>query len=117
MGSNHQDGGPDMRSTFNVTVTEHPYGAVVAISGDLDFDTSTYLTEATDALPFQDQTLVLNLSDVTFLDSTGLDTLLRLRRRAQREGGERELCGIGQQIERVLQLTEVRPLFTSVSCP
>lgn len=117
MGSNHQDGGLALRSTFNVTVTEHPYGAVVAVFGDLDFDTSAHLTEATSALPFQDQTLVLNLSDVTFLDSTGLDTLLRLRQRAQREGGVLELCGIGQQTERVLQLAEVRPLFTSVSCP
>ncbi|MFF3153217.1 hypothetical protein [Streptomyces sp. NPDC057910] len=27
-----------MQPTFNVTVTEHPYGAIIAISGDLDCD-------------------------------------------------------------------------------
>ncbi|MFE4861178.1 STAS domain-containing protein [Streptomyces sp. NPDC056670] len=117
MGSNHQDGGPAMRSTFDVTVTEHPYRAIVAVSGDLDFDTSNYLTEATDTLPLRGQTLILDLSNVTFLDSTGLDTLLRLRRRAQHEGGRLELCGISQQIERVLQLTAVRPLFSAIHCP
>ncbi|MFE4863118.1 STAS domain-containing protein [Streptomyces sp. NPDC056670] len=117
MGFPPPDGGQTMNSTFGVTVTEYPYRAVVAVSGELDLDSCPYVTEATDALPLRGQTLVIDLSAVTFMDSMGLSMLLRLRRRAENESGTLELCGIGEQVARVLELAEARPLFTCVPCP
>ncbi|RCH61742.1 anti-sigma factor antagonist [Streptomyces sp. SDr-06] len=75
-----------MPSTFDVAVAEHPCRAVVAVSGELDLDTCPYVIEATGALSLHGQTLIMDLSAVTFMDSVGLNLLLRLRQRAEEEG-------------------------------
>ncbi|MGW8332912.1 STAS domain-containing protein [Streptomyces sp. NPDC055897] len=105
-----------MRSIFDVTVTEHPYRAVVAVSGELDLDTCRFVTEATDALSIRDQTLILELSGATFMDSAGLNMLLQLLQRARHEGGRLEVCGINDQAKRVLEITGAFPLFTALTC-
>ncbi|MFK0181637.1 STAS domain-containing protein [Streptomyces xanthochromogenes] len=103
-----------MRALFDVTVTEHPYRAVVAVSGELDVGTCPFVTEATDALSLRGQTLILELSGATFMDSTGLAMLLQLRERARHEDGRLEVCGIDEPVKRVLERTGAFPLFTTV---
>ncbi|MEW1635303.1 STAS domain-containing protein [Streptomyces sp. NPDC093801] len=101
-----------MPAAFDVAVTApSPGRAVVAVSGELDVDTGPQLTEATDALTLPGLDLTLDLSAVTFMDSCGLNTLLRLRRRACAEGAMLRLCGAPQQALRVLDLTGTTGLF------
>ncbi|WP_158717824.1 STAS domain-containing protein [Streptomyces sp. NRRL F-2664] len=81
------------------------------MSGELDMDTAPHLTDAADAVDLHGQTLTLDLSDVTFIDSCGLNALLALRRRVGLAGGTLELFGLPEQGLRLLDLTETRPLF------
>ncbi|MFF2195396.1 STAS domain-containing protein [Streptomyces sp. NPDC058157] len=94
-----------------------PDRAVVAVCGELDMQTSLDLTEATDALPFAGLDLTLDLSGVTFMDSAGLNTLLRLRRRVRAEGATLSLSGVPDQALRVLELTGTTSLFVVLPSP
>ncbi|MGW1940716.1 STAS domain-containing protein [Streptomyces goshikiensis] len=99
-----------MRS-FDVGVTQQTGRFVVFVTGELDINTCPRVTETTDALPLQGQTLLVDLSAVTFMDSAALNMLLRLRHRAHAEGGTLKLCGASDQTLQVLDISGTRSLF------
>ncbi|MFF3677862.1 STAS domain-containing protein [Streptomyces sp. NPDC002120] len=90
----------------------HPDRTILTVSGELDMDTAPNLTEAADGIDLHGQTLALDLSAVTFVDSCGLNALLALRHRVGLTGGTLELCGLCDQALHLLDLTGTRPLFT-----
>ena len=49
--------------------------------------------------------LVVDMSDVTFLDSTGLGAIVALQRRQRAHGGVVAISNAAPAVERVLQLT------------
>jgi anti-sigma B factor antagonist len=55
--------------------------------------------------------LVLDMDDVTFLDSTGIGTLIRIRNAAIARGVELQLRGVGPRIRRVLSITGLENVF------
>jgi anti-anti-sigma factor len=55
--------------------------------------------------------LALNLSEVGFIDSTGLGALLSIRERAVRLGIEFEIASASASVERLLEVTGTRDLF------
>ncbi|MFF4582046.1 STAS domain-containing protein [Streptomyces sp. NPDC001373] len=100
---------------FDIQVTVRPDWAVVTLTGDLDPATCACVIEATAPIPLKGQTLVLELSALTYMGPTGLNLLLGLRRRARDEGGTLALAGVPDQARQVLELTGTRHLFTL--CP
>ncbi|MFD7610713.1 STAS domain-containing protein [Streptomyces sp. NPDC059828] len=96
---------------FDVSVSQLPHRIVVTLTGELDIDTCPYVTRATERLALRDNTLTVDMSGVSFMDSSSLNMLLRLRQRAQAEGGLLELCGLQQQAQRVLEITGANELF------
>lgn len=67
---------------MDLTVTNEvrPDAIVVVVEGELDMFTSADLTRHFDALELAERAaLVLDLSGVTFLDSSGLNSLVGLR--------------------------------------
>ncbi|MFE4257278.1 STAS domain-containing protein [Streptomyces sp. NPDC056883] len=85
---------------------------VLTITGALDMDTVPRVTAATDTLVLVGRILVLDLSAVTFMDSSGLNTLLTLRNRIEAEQGTLRLQGAPEQVLRLLDITGARDLFT-----
>nr|WSX53766.1 STAS domain-containing protein [Streptomyces sp. NBC_00974] len=100
-----------MHPTLNVHVTVNAGRAVVTVTGSLDMDTCPRVTATTDALTLHGQILTLDLSAVTFIDSSALNMLLNLRNRAHAEDGALELRGVPAQAMRVLDITGTRDLF------
>lgn len=80
---------------------------VLRVHGDLDMATAGQLTGASNDAG-DDNGLALDLSRVRFIDSTGLRTLLDLRR--EREG--LVLLHPSGVVQRLLQLTKTSSLFT-----
>ncbi|WP_405977589.1 STAS domain-containing protein [Streptomyces sp. NBC_00158] len=97
--------------TFEIDVAMRPGGAVVTVTGDLDLATCPHLIRATDTIPLEGRMLTLELSAVTFMDSTGLNMLLGLRERARAEGGTLDLAGLPEQARNVLDHTSTSDLF------
>jgi len=55
--------------------------------------------------------LVLDLGGVTFIDSSGLGTLVRLLSRVRRSGGDLKLCQLSAAVRQLLQLTNLLQVF------
>ncbi len=57
------------------------------------------------------QKIVLNLSDVSYIDSGGLGTLVGVYSTARSGGADIKLCGLGQRLRDVLQVTKLVTVF------
>ncbi|MEU3910015.1 STAS domain-containing protein [Streptomyces sp. NPDC029721] len=107
-----------MPASFAVAVNAvGPSHTVVAVTGELDIDTGPDLAKAIDALELPGLVLTVDMTAVTFMDSSGLNTLLRLRRRTGRDGGALHLFGVPDQALRVLDLTGTTHLFHFLPSP
>lgn len=101
---------------LDLDVSAQPDVTIMTVAGELDMTTCPYVTRATDYLILQGRTLALDLSALTYMDSSGLDMLLTLRNRARTEYGVLHLYGVPRQALRVLDLTGTRGLFTLRPC-
>jgi anti-sigma B factor antagonist len=82
-------------------------------SGELDMHTAATLRDAAlAALRQHGTTLWLDLRDVSFMDSTGLEVLLSTQRRAELEGGSLTLLSPTPAVLRVLEVTGLDKVFT-----
>ena len=80
--------------------------AVVSVGGEVDLETATRLGDAAlEALRHLSPHLVLDLSGVSFMDSTGLKVLLSLQRSAALAGGSLTVAGATRPVRRILTLT------------
>ncbi|MEU4402018.1 STAS domain-containing protein [Micromonospora orduensis] len=81
-------------------------GARLQLAGELDLSTAPELTAAIDRLTEAGESRVLlDLSDLTFCDSTGMAVFVRGDNRAAAEGGWLRLTGAHGRVERVLRVT------------
>jgi len=55
--------------------------------------------------------LVLDVAEVSFIDSSGLGTLVRLLARIRRSGGDLKLCAAPLLVHRLLKLTNLAQVF------
>lgn len=85
----------------------------LALSGDLDLatvgDVHAVLVLAIDDHP--GVTIRVDMAEVTFVDSTGLGTLVAANHRAARTGGRVELINVTDEVEQVFQMTGLDRLF------
>ena len=103
----------------SMTLTTQDDGTLV-VAGDIDMAGGPLLEEA---LAARDAELaevgggdvVVDLSDVPFMDSAGLRTLLGAARRAAGRGVGLELRSVGPQIIRLLDVTGTTAQFTIAS--
>ncbi|CAL9505780.1 STAS domain-containing protein [Streptomyces sp. NPDC029526] len=104
--------------TFTVTDGEQGAWAVLRVSGELDLMTSPVLRQRVhDAVADGRHSLVLDLSDVWFCDSSGVGVLIGARRLLRSCGGELRLilpargAADGSHVNKVLGALGVRRLF------
>ncbi len=92
---------------------------MVSLRGQLDMDTATGLTDTLDTLHRDGVTrIVVDLSGVTFCDSTGLSSLVVGYHRAARAGGYLRLAGPSDFLLRVLAVVgilDTLPVFRSAA--
>ena len=84
---------------------------VVLVKGELDIRTRNRLEEALGELADRGDRLVLDLSQLTFCDSTGLAGLVRLHKRAAAAGGSVVLRSPVPRVRHLLTLTGLIRLF------
>ena len=86
-----------------VDVQRRDGGAVVLPRGELDIATAPTLSAALDGI--HSGRLVVDLRDLSFIDSTGLHLLLDLHRRSQSDGFELTLVAPGEPAARAIRLS------------
>jgi anti-sigma B factor antagonist len=55
--------------------------------------------------------IVLNMANVTFIDSAGLGTLVAAHHSAKTQGASLKLCHLGSKFQEVLQITKLLTVF------
>jgi len=77
------------------------------VLGELDIATAPDLDRRLRTLLEQHRQIRLDLSELSFLDSTGIAVLVTAARAAARDGGEFALSGVSASALRVLELSGV----------
>lgn len=90
----------------------HAAAAVVRARGDIDLATAPSLRSALKAALATHREVVLDLSQVTFMDCAGLGALVDARNQADRCGGRLLLRGAGRPVARLLHLTGLQRRLT-----
>jgi anti-sigma B factor antagonist len=55
--------------------------------------------------------IILDMSNVTYIDSAGLGTLVATHHSAKTQGATMKLCNLGQKFQEVLQITKLLTIF------
>jgi anti-sigma B factor antagonist len=85
---------------------------IVTAAGEIDLATSPALrTRLQDAIG-QHRTVIVDLSDVTFIDSTGLGVLIGGLRRINEAGGEMRVVIADPRVLKIFEITGLTGLFS-----
>jgi anti-sigma B factor antagonist len=87
--------------------------AVLAMDGRIVLgEESNALREKVKALVAEGKKkIVLNMENVTFIDSAGLGTLVASHHSAKAQGTALKLCNLGAKFQEVLQITKLLTVF------
>lgn len=98
------------RPELSISVERSPTEAVIRLVGEIDLSTASQLSSVvTDVVGDAPARVVLDMEGVTFCDSQGLGTLVVLSRRAGMAGTMLILTNVGEFLQRVLDITGLRP--------
>lgn len=102
---------------FTISETERSDARVIAISGELDVATVASLRQLLLQRNGKHRLVVVDLTAVSFIDSTGLSALILGQRQQHEHGADLSLVGLQPQVEKVLEVTglnEVFPIYDDV---
>jgi anti-sigma B factor antagonist len=92
-----------------------PFGdgsCVIDLCGEVDlYTSSTFKTHVIDAVARGKRTIVVDLTDVTFIDSTALGVLMGAQRRLLPAGGRIAIVCKDRNIRKVFQVTGLDRVF------
>ncbi len=85
---------------------------VCMIEGEIDINSSPDLKKTFDKLISQKvPKLVINLSKVTYVDSSGLATLVEILKNMRSYGGKMRLTNLSSKIKSLFEITKLDKLF------
>jgi anti-sigma B factor antagonist len=97
---------------LNITNNSTDGVSVVHLSGSIFFtEESTFLRVHVKGLLEKSRQIVLDLGNVTRIDSSGLGTLVALHISARKVGGNIKLANLGSHMEEALRITRLVTVF------
>ena len=95
-------------SPFSIAIEERDGAVHVALSGELDISTAQQLEDDLKRVEAaRPELIVLDLRDLSFMDSTGLRLLILADQRAKEEGRRFAIGRGNEMIQRVLHITRL----------
>ena len=99
-------------SPLRLAVTSNDREVLIELAGELDVATAPELWAAIDAaLAKGHQRLVLDLSGLAFVDSTGLGVFVRAGKELRANGGALTLRQPGERVAKLLEITRLQEVF------
>ena len=101
---------------MKLDVETHNDVTVMRVAGELNADAASKMNPAIDeAFDQARRDFVIDLSEVTVIDSKGLELLTALQRRCEEELGMVRLCGLDETMRKIFELTRLDQSLTIVS--
>lgn len=103
--------------SFSFKITESNKLIVVALKGRMmDADTPRQISEQVATLIEKGcNNVVLNLSELEYMNSSGINTFVSILTKARNNGGDAVICCVSKKIEQLLLITKLNSLFTITS--
>ncbi|MBV6492411.1 MAG: putative anti-sigma factor antagonist [Turneriella sp.] len=100
---------------MDIKVTEKQGYYVVTLKGSLDMYTSVELKSQTDSLSLKSgDKIILQLSDVSYIDSSGIGVLIKIVNGAQAASATVHLTGIKPMIEKIFKVAGLMSFFSFI---
>jgi anti-anti-sigma factor len=96
---------------LNLETVRTPEETVVRCSGRITSTTSGMLQTAVRALIPEAKPIVLDLTDVSYMDSSGLGALVSVYVSAKRQHCQLKLVNIGPRLQQLFRLTKLASVF------
>ena len=103
----------ELNVALKMTTREVEGVTVVAMDGRIVLgEESNALREKVKSLVAEGKKkIVLNMDNITFIDSAGLGTLVAAHHSAKGQGSALKLCHLGTKFQEVLQITKLMTIF------
>jgi anti-sigma B factor antagonist len=103
-------------SPFDLTIEQHDAAVHIVLSGELDISTSQRLEDDLRRIESeQPAVMVIDLRELTFMDSTGLRLLISADARAREQGRRLVIVRGNAMVQRVMRLTRLDERLTIVA--
>jgi anti-sigma B factor antagonist len=97
---------------MNVTRQNHGKAALFLVEGQVDMHTSPDLRRhLREALTDRCSRVVVDLASVSFIDSSGLATLIEALQATRKYGGSLRLCGLSPNVKNLFRLSNLTSIF------
>ena len=84
--------------------------AVYQVNGEINISTSPDLKKQFEKQPAKK--VVVNLEKVTYIDSSGLATLVEMLKKSRSSGGALGLAGMSDKVKSLFEITKLDKLFS-----
>ncbi|MFH1748091.1 MAG: STAS domain-containing protein [Planctomycetota bacterium] len=106
----------DESDALKISITTRDDDQIVRVTGEVDLHTSpclrSHLLRLIENAPAR---LVIDLTDVGHMDSSGVGTMVEAKRLLERRGGKVVLAGMQQRVKSVFEITQLDKFFTIVA--
>ncbi|MFF6995358.1 STAS domain-containing protein [Streptomyces sp. NPDC008313] len=99
---------------LTLTTRSTPAGPVLELAGDLDHATAPQVRDCLERLDLRGgQQLIVDLSGLTFCDSSGITVLIAARNRALGAGGGIALAAVPDRVLRMFRMVGLEQVFAT----
>lgn len=103
----------DNQHQLDVSARREPDATIVTLGGEVDLRTSPQLRNTfLELLDTKPPRIIIDLSGVSYVDSSGVGTIVELKRRAMRSGSDVILVGLQTRVRSVFEITRLDKFFT-----
>jgi anti-sigma B factor antagonist len=97
---------------MKISTTENNGALVVAFEGDVDLEHSPMARKELLAAVSKNSKVIVDLSSVSYIDSSGIASLVEAFQTARKNGGTFSLAAVSEAALRVLQLARLDKIFS-----
>jgi len=85
---------------------------VCRVEGEININTSPELRKAFDSfININAVKILMDFNGVSYIDSSGLATIIELLQRLKKIGGKFRICSMNQKVKNVFEVTKLHKLF------
>jgi len=93
-------------------VSHKGQAVVLVLAGEIDMNCSVILrNRLRDLLRDNPPVLVVDMTEVEFMDSSGLGTLVEALRWSRRNGGQLKLVGLAESVRSIFEISRLETVF------
>jgi anti-sigma B factor antagonist len=102
-------------SSFRFESANDALGTVVRLGGEIDLNSApAFRTSLLEFVAQRPQRVILDLANVTYIDSSGVGTIVEFKRRLERSGGRVILAALQARVKSVFEITRLDRFFIIV---